>query len=69
MKGTRNVYFLHLRLFSEPRYITLDIGTFRLISQANEDIHLQVSSRRHRKNMELKIVLHNPNCWNNESKK
>jgi hypothetical protein len=62
-------YFPHLRLFSEPRNITLDIGTFRLISHANGDTLLPVCSRLHRKHMELKIILHNPNGWNNESTK
>jgi hypothetical protein len=69
MKGTRAVYFPHLRLFSEQRNITLGVGTFRPISQANGDILLPVSSRLHRKHMELKIILHNPNGWNNESNK
>ena len=53
MKGTRNVYFPHLRLFSEPRNITLGTGTFRPISQANADILLPVVSRLRRKHMEL----------------
>jgi hypothetical protein len=69
MKGTWNVYFPHLRLFSEQRNIALGVGTFHPISHANGHILLPVSSRLHRKHMELKIILHNPNGWNNGSNK